>query len=126
MSLKENFLKNGSESLVHLSCFIIEDILYVQSQKYLGGVSFLLVKIFEDLNFEMYHCGIKYTLTTLSKNRVMTVYVWSVFEEIIRYIKSMEISNNLKSMEIGNNKYVLQEHLSRMTPTVIGKKMYSQ
>ena len=30
-SLKEN-LKNQRESLVHLSCFIIEDILYVQSQ----------------------------------------------------------------------------------------------
>ena len=46
----------------------------------------------------------------------MTVHAWSVFEEIIRY---------LKNMEIVNKKCVLQEHLSAMAPTV-GKRMYSQ
>ena len=46
----------------------------------------------------------------------MTVHAWSVFEEIIRY---------LKNMEIDNKKCVLQEHLSAMAPTV-GKRMYSQ
>ena len=46
----------------------------------------------------------------------MTVHAWSVFEEIIRY---------LKNVEIDNKKCVLQEHLSTMAPTV-GKTMYSQ
>ena len=46
----------------------------------------------------------------------MTVHAWSVFEEIIRY---------LKNMEIDNKKCVFQEHLSAMAPTV-GKRMYSQ
>ena len=44
------------ESLVHLSCFIVEDTLYVQFQQYLNGVLLFLFKIFEDLNFETYHC----------------------------------------------------------------------
>ena len=92
------------------------DTLYVQSQQYLNGVPLFLVKIFKDLNFETYHCGIKCTISTLSKNRVMTVHAWSVFEKIIRY---------LKSMEIDNKKCVLQEHLSAMAPTV-GKKTNSQ
>ena len=104
------------ESLVHLSCFIVEDTLYVQSLHYLNGVPLFLVKIFKDLNFETYHCGIKCTISTLSKNRVMTVHAWSVLEEIIRY---------LKNMEIDNKECVLQEHLSTMAPTV-GKIMYSQ
>ena len=102
--------------MVDLPCFIIEDTLYVQSQQYLNGLPIFLVKIFKDLNFETYHCGIKCTISTLSKNRVMTVHAWSVLEEIIRY---------LKNMEIDNKKCVLQEHLSAMTPTV-GKRVYSQ
>ena len=102
--------------MVHLSCLNIPDTLYVQSQQYLNGVPLSLVKIFKDLNFETYHCGVKCTISTRPKNRVMTVHTWSVFEKIIRY---------LKSMEIDNKKCVLQEHLSAMAPTV-GKKMYSQ
>ena len=47
---------------------------------------------------------------------VMTAHAWSVLEEIIRY---------LKNMEIDNKECVLQEHLSTMAPTV-GKIMYSQ
>ena len=39
------------------------------------------------------------------------------FEEIIRY---------LKNMEIDNKKCVFQEHLSAMAPTVIGKRIDSQ
>ena len=46
----------------------------------------------------------------------MTAYAWSVFEEIIRY---------LKNMAIDNKKCVLQDHLNAMAPTV-GKRMYSQ
>ena len=46
----------------------------------------------------------------------MTVHAWSVFEEIIRY---------LKTIESDNKKCVLQEHLSEMAPTV-EKRMYSQ
>ena len=57
-----------------------------------------------------------YILSTLSKNRVVTVHAWSVFEEIIRY---------LKNIEIDNKKCVIQEHLSAMAPTT-GKRMYSQ
>ena len=47
----------------------------------------------------------------------MTVHVWSVFEDTIRY---------LKNMEIGNKKCVLQKDLSAMTPTAIGKKIVIQ
>ena len=107
------------ESLVHLSCFIVEDTLYVQSLHYLNGVPLFLVKIFKDLNFETFHLrpNVQYpVISTLSKNRVMTVHAWSVLEEIIRY---------LKNMEIDNKECVLQEHLSTMAPTV-GKIMYSQ
>ena len=88
--------------MVHLSCLNIPDTLYVQSQQYLNGVPLFLVKIFKDLNFETYHCGVKCIISTRPKNRVMTVHTWSVFEKIIRY---------LKSMEIDNKKRILQEHL---------------
>ena len=115
-SLKENLLKNQRESLEHLSCFIIEYTLYVQSQQYLNGEPLFLVKIFKDLNFETHYCGIKYTIFTFSKIRVMTIHAWSVFEEIARH---------LKDMEIDNKKCVLQEHPSAMAPT-FGKRMYSQ
>ena len=64
----------------------------------------------------MYHCAIKCTISTLSKNRVMTVHAWSVLEEIICY---------LKNMEIDDKKCVLKEYLSAIAPTV-GKRMYSQ
>ena len=64
----------------------------------------------------MYHCGIRCTISTLSKNRVMTVHAWSVFEEIIRY---------LSNMKIDNKKCVLQEHVSAMAATA-GKRIYSQ
>ena len=52
---------------------------------------------------------------TLSKNRVMTIDAWSAFEEIIRYLKNVEIDNN----------GVLQQHLCAMTPTMV-KRIYSQ
>ena len=68
-----------------MSCFIIEDTLYVQSQQYLNGVPLFLVKIFKDLNFDTYHCGIKCTISALSKNRVMTVYAWSVFSVLVQW-----------------------------------------
>ena len=44
---------------MHLSCFIIEDTIYVQSQQYLNGEPYFLIKIIKDLNFETHHCGIK-------------------------------------------------------------------
>ena len=47
---------------------------------------------------------------------VMTAHAWSVLEEIIRY---------LKNMEIDNKKCVLQEHLHAMARTV-WKRIYSQ
>ena len=115
-SLNENVFKNQRESLVYLSCFIIEDTLCVQSQQYIYGVPHFLVKIAKDLNFETYHCGIKCAISTISKNRVMTVHGWSVLGEIIRY---------LKNMKINNKKCVLQQHLSAMVPAV-GKIIYSQ
>ena len=43
----------------------------------------------------------------------MAVHVWSALEEIIRYLKNMEISNQ---------KLVLQDHPSAMTLSVIGGK----
>ena len=76
-----------------MSCFIVEFTLYIQSQQYLNGVLLFLVKVFKELNFEMHHCGIKCTVTILSKNTVMTLHPWSGFEEVFRYLKNMEIGN---------------------------------
>ena len=45
----------------------------------------------------------------------MTIHAWSAFEEIIRYLKDVEIDNNC----------VLQQHLCAMAPTVV-KRIYSQ
>ena len=51
-------IKSGRESLVHWSCFITEDTLYVQPKKYLNVAPLFLVKFFQDLNIEMHHFGI--------------------------------------------------------------------
>ena len=51
----------------------------------------------------------------LSKNRVTTIHAWPAFEEIIRYLKNVEIDNNC----------VLQQHLFAMAPTMV-KRIYSQ
>ena len=45
----------------------------------------------------------------------MTIDAWSAFEEIIRYLKNVEIDNN----------GVLQQHLCAMTPTMV-KRIYCQ
>ena len=91
----------------------MEDTLYVQSHHYLNGKPLFLIKIFKNLNFETYHCGIKCTISTLSKNRVMTVHAWSIFEEITLY---------LKNMKIDCKNCVLLEHRSTMALTVIEKR----
>ena len=42
-------------------------------------VPLFLVKMFKDFYFEAYLFEIKCTVTTLSKNSVMTVHEWSIF-----------------------------------------------
>ena len=111
VALKKIFFLFGRflNTLIVLSCSIIQDTLYVQSQQYFNRVPLFLVKVFKDLNFEMHSCGITH--------KVVTVHPRLDFEEIISYFKNMEI---------GNKACVLQEHLSAMGPTVIGKRMFSQ
>ena len=58
-----------------------------------------------------------HNMGTFHAVRVMTTYAWSIFKEIIRYLKNMEIDNKKKD---------LQDHLSAVASTVIGMKMYGQ
>ena len=64
---KKNLLKTEREYLVYFSCFVTEDTIYVKPRQYLNGVSLFLVKVSNDLNFEMHPCGIKFTVSTLSR-----------------------------------------------------------
>ena len=100
-SLREN-LKNRREFWVNFSCFLIEDTLYLPSQKYLNRVPIFLVKTLKDLKFD---CVLKYTISTLSQNRVM-----SVFEEIIRHLKHENCEQNVYSS--GASLYTIRIDLS--------------
>lgn len=69
----------------------------IQSKEYYSGIPKFLIKFNEDLQFETYHIGTLCSVTTLAENKVTTCkYYWSTFDEIIRYLKSCDITNKKK------------------------------
>ena len=48
-----------------------------------------MLRIYNNLHFEIFYQGVKCYISNLSKNRINTVDTWSKLEEIIRYLNSM-------------------------------------
>ena len=66
-----------------------ENILTVQSLKFVDGIPLFMLRIYNNLYFETFHYRVKCYISSVSKNRINTVDTWSKLEEIIRYLNSM-------------------------------------
>ena len=97
--------------LTKTTTFVIAGTLFIQSQKHINSVVEFLIKIFEDLRFEMYHVGIRCYISSLSKKRITKLGLWSKIEEVVRY---------LSVMELNNKKFVLQEQVTPMATKTVG------
>ena len=80
----------------------------------LYSIPLFLVQIFENLDFETFHCGIKCFIKSLSKNRINIVDSWPKFEEIIHF---------LNVVETDHKKNIIQQQISVMPPKLIGNKI---
>ena len=109
-----NNLENVTMKVV---CFQTSNGLIIQSSDYLDGtcVSRFNLKIHLDFSYEAFHCVIKCTINTLSRNRIHTLKKWSTIQEAIRY---------LNAMEIDNKKDVLRQQMNSMKACCVGEKKY--
>ena len=80
--------------------------LIVQSEELRGGTPLFLLKMHHDLSFSAYHCGVKCTITSLSKNRICIMNMWSKVFEAVRFLNAKEISHKT---EIFSNKLCVWE-----------------
>ena len=87
-NLKESLLNNKKDFVCPVVAFLDENILTVQSSKFLDGIP-LMLRIYNNLCFETFHYGIRCYISSLSKNHINTVDTWSKLEEIIRYLNFM-------------------------------------
>ena len=93
------------------------DIFIIQSTDFLSGTSVprFLLRIFNDLKFEAYHCGVRCTIRTLSVNRICVFNRWS-----------QEGCQFLNYCEITPQKNVIHQQLNSMNNiTYVGEKKYS-
>ena len=104
------FMADNVLVIVPVISFMADNVLVIQSSK-LNGIPLFLVKIFNNLRFEMFHCGDKCYITSLSRNYMTTVDFCSKLEKINRV---------LKSIDIGNKKDVIQQQLSVMSIKLLG------
>ena len=75
-----------------------------------------LMKIFPDFTYVAFHCGVRCTITPLSSNRLKIIKSWSVMEEGISFLNSMEKCRK---------KEVILEQISAMSSVVrVGDKKY--
>ena len=116
-TLEERLVNNKWDQFYQYSiiAFLIANVIIIQSNHYESGISMHLIKIFENLGFETYHCGVKCHIPSLSSNRITTVQSMSVLDEILRF---------LSSMPADNKKQIILQQVTAMGPKCIGKKLY--
>ena len=74
------------------------------------------MKIFYDFTYIAFHCGIRCTITPLSSDRVKFLKSWSVHEETLSFLNTMERTQK---------KEVLLEQISAMSSLVhVGDEKY--
>ena len=81
---------NGSSIVSYNSA----DGFIIQSTDFLSGKSVprFLLRIFNDLKFEAYHCGVRCTIRTLTVNRICVFNMWSHIQEGCRFLNYCEIT----------------------------------
>ena len=88
--MKETLLNNKKDFVCPVVAFLDENILTVQSSKFVDGIPLFMLRIYNNLYFEtlLYYMFI-YKRCYISKTRINTVDTWSKLEEIIRYLNFM-------------------------------------
>ena len=86
-NLKETLLNNKKDFVCPVVVFLDENILTVQSSKFVDGIPLFMLRIYNNLYFEtlLYYMFI-YKQCYISKTRINTVDTWSKLEEIIWYL----------------------------------------
>ena len=115
-NLKESLLNNKKDFVWKVVAFLDENILTVQSSKFVDGIPLFMLIIYNNLHFEIFHYEVKYYISSLSKIRINTVDTLSKLEEIIRY---------LNSMAFDPKKNILSQQFSAMAPKMVGIKYSS-
>ena len=82
-SLCDEIMHKGRTFDQPVLSYTIANTLIVQSSNINEGTPLFLLKINEDFTFSAYHCGVKCTITTLSKNRNVRLNKWSRVEEAV-------------------------------------------
>ena len=74
-------------SLVEQSHYNSADIFVIQSTDFLSGTSVprFLLRIFNDLKFEAYHCGVRCTIRTLSVNRICVLIDGHIYKRVVDF-----------------------------------------
>ena len=115
-NLKESLLNNKKDSVCPVVAFWDENILTVQSSKFVDGILLFMLRIYNNLWFETFHYGFKCFISSLSKNYTNTVDTMSKLEEIIWYLNSMAF--DLK-------KNILSQQFLAMASKIVGIKYSS-
>ena len=109
--MKESLLNNKKDFFCPVVAFSDENILTVQSSKFVNGIPLFMSRIYNNLPFESFHYGVGCYISSLSKNRINTVDSWSKLKEIIRY---------LNSVAFDHKKNILIQQLLAMAPKMFG------
>ena len=81
-----NATNNKKDFVCPIVTFFDENILTVQSSKFVDVIPLFMSRIYNNLGFETFHYGVKCYISSLSKNRINTVDTRSKFQEIIQYL----------------------------------------
>ena len=112
-NLKESLLINKKDFVCSVVAFLDENILTVQSSKFVDGFPLFMLRIYNYLHFETFRYGVKCYISSLTKHRINTVDTWSKLEEIIWY---------LNSMAFDHKKNILSQQFLAMAPKIVGIK----
>ena len=72
-NLKENLLNNKKDFVYTVVVFLDENILTVQSSKFVNSIPLFMLRIYNNLRFETFHIGVNCYISSLSKNFINTV-----------------------------------------------------
>ena len=93
------------------------DTLIIQSSDNLHeGIPCFIIKLQRNLRFETFNFGIKCNIKFLAKNRITSMNRWSIIENSV---------SSLYSMEIEHKKQVLLDTVSAMSPQAVGERIFS-
>ena len=79
------------------------------------GIPRFVIKVYQNLRFETFHCGPRCSLPYISKNRLNQMNSWSLLENII---------TSLNNMDIDHKKEMLLQQVKVMAPKIVGEKTY--